>query len=177
MKSVLSVLALSLSFVLAAAGAARADLSALDLTSLPAKDFAFCVNTDATVILTPQLATEVGVVITNVGNSMSNTSGTIAVAADNFYGKGAGAFWKSGMGNFNLPGGNCYNVATMGKATSPNPNSPWTCALTSGAAVNAGANFSGVMSTQTQPEVVATGFVVSGISQFQNDAPVINCQK
>lgn len=175
MKSLLSVLALSLSFALSAVGVVRADTGALSLAALPQQNFAFCTNTDATVTVSAQLATEVGIVIANVGNAITNTKGSVVVAANNFYQNGAGSEWKSNMGSFTLPGGNCFNVAMMGKTTSPNSGNPWACASTSGSASNAGALFSGLVSTQTQLQTVGSGVVLSGVSQVLNAAPVINC--
>lgn len=156
------------------AGAANAQPKPVVLSALPPQNFAFCLNTDATVILSDTVATEVGVVITNVGNGLTNTSGTVVVAANNFYGKGAGSEWKSAMGQFSLTGGNCYNVASMNKTTSPSGTS-WTCALTSGAASGAGATITGVISTQTQVTPIASGYVMAGVSSTLNNAPSVNC--
>jgi hypothetical protein len=167
------VFALSM-VALLASGAANAQSKAIALAALPAQDFAFCLNTDATVIVSSQVATEVGVVITNVGNSLTNKSGTIVVAANNFYGNGAGSEWKSSMGQFGLAGGNCYNVASMNKTTSPSGSS-WICAATSGAASEAGATVTGLISTQTQVTPIATGYVVAGVSATLNNAPIVNC--
>jgi hypothetical protein len=175
MKRFTKFLALAFSLVTSLAGAARADDSALRLEALPAQNFAFCINTDATVALSQQLATEVGIVITNVGNAINNRSGTVAVAANNFYQRGAGNEWTSKMGQFTLPGGHCYNVAMMGKPTSPNGGNAWACALTTGSASNGGASISGLVSTQTQFQTVGSGIVISGVSQVLNNAPVVNC--
>jgi hypothetical protein len=155
-------------------GAACAQSKAIALAALPAQDFAFCLNTDASVIVSSQVATEVGVVITNVGNSLTNKTGAVVVAANNFYGKGAGSEWTSSMGQFALAGGNCYNFASMNKVTSPS-GSAWTCAATSGAASEAGATVTGLISTQTQVTPIATGYVVAGVSATLNNAPIVNC--
>ncbi len=156
------------------AGAANAQSGPVTLSALPPQNFAFCLNTDATVVISDTVANEVGVVITNVGNSLINTSGSVVVAANNFYGKGAGSEWKSAMGQFTLPGGNCYNVASMNKTTSPG-GTAWTCALTSGAASGAGATITGVISTQTQVTPIASAYVTAGISSTLNGAPKVNC--
>ncbi|MFV3130540.1 hypothetical protein [Niveispirillum sp. KHB5.9] len=165
---------LSAAIIFATPAMVQAQTKPLSLAALPVQDFAFCLNTDAAVILSAQVATEVGVVITNVGNSLTNTSGTIVVAANNFYGKGAGSEWKTQMGQFNLPGGNCYNVSSMNKTTSPGP-ATWVCAATSGAASGAGATLTGIISTQTQVTPIASGYVVAGVSATLNNAPVVNC--
>lgn len=145
------------------------------LMALPPQNFAFCLNTDAAVVVSDTVATEVGVVITNVGNSLTNTSGSVVVAANNYYGKGAGGEWKSAMGQFTLPGGNCYNVGTMNKTTSPSGATAWTCGSTSGAASGAGATITGVISTQTQITPIASGYVLAGVASTLNNAPKVNC--
>ncbi|MBK1836909.1 hypothetical protein JHL17_05740 [Azospirillum sp. YIM B02556] len=155
-------------------GVANAQPKPAVLSALPPQNFAFCLNTDATVVISDTVATEVGVVITNVGNGLTNTSGSVVVAANNFYGKGAGSEWRSAMGQFSLAGGNCYNIASMNKTTSPS-GTAWTCALTSGAASGAGATITGVISTQTQVTPIASGYVMAGVSATLNNAPSVNC--
>ncbi|MCJ8509222.1 hypothetical protein MUU53_14990 [Rhizobium lemnae] len=147
----------------------------LKLAALPASDFAFCLASDAVFVAGATSATETGIVVTNVGNALTNTGGKVVVAANNFYKNGAGGEWTSNMGQFNLPGGSCYNVATMMKTTSPNGSTAWTCAATSGAASNAGATISGLISTQTQVLNIATGYVTAGVSSTLNNAPTVNC--
>lgn len=147
----------------------------LKLAALPASNFAFCLASDAIFVAGATSATETGIVVTNVGNSLTNTSGKVVVAANNFYKNGAGGEWTSNTGQFTLPGGTCYNVATMMKSTSPNGGTAWTCAATSGAASNAGATISGLISTQTQILNIATGYVTAGVSSTLNNAPTVNC--
>lgn len=144
------------------------------LSALPVQNFAFCLSSDAPLTLSDTLATEVGVVVTNVGNSLTNNTGKIVVAANNFYGKGAGSEWTSTMGVFNLAGGNCYNVASMNKTTSPGA-APWNCASTSGAASGSGATMTGLVSAQTQVQTIFNGILPSGVSSTLNNAPVVNC--
>lgn len=174
MKLSVFVVGLSIAGALSAASVAKAEDKGEILAALTPENLAFCLNTDSSIIVTDQVATEVGVVITNVGNSLTNRSGAVVVAANNFYGKGAGSEWKSGMGRFNLAGGSCYNVASMNKPTPPGP-APWTCAVTFGVASGAGATIAGVISTQTQVTPIATGYVVAGVSSTRDDAPVVNC--
>ncbi|TRL35767.1 hypothetical protein [Rhizobium straminoryzae] len=147
----------------------------LKLSALTPQDFAFCLNSEALLVISATSSTETGVVITNVGNSLTNTSGKIVVAANNYYGKGAGGFWTSGMGTFTLAAGSCYNVNSMNKPTPPNPSIPWTCAATTGAASQAGATFTGVISTPTQVTPIATGYALAGVTSTLNNAPVISC--
>ena len=173
MKSFLTA-GLSVAVVLSAVGVANAQSTPTALSALPKQNFAFCLNTDAAVVISDTVATEVGIVITNVGNSLTNTSGTVVVAANNYYGKGAGSEWKSNTGQFTLAGGNCFNVATMNKTTSPG-STGWTCASTNGAASGAGATITGVISTQTQVTPIATAYVLAGVSSTLNNAPVVNC--
>jgi|AGTN01.3.fsa_nt_gi hypothetical protein len=175
MKSFFFSVGLSVAAILSAASAANAQGKAVTLSALTPQDFAFCLNTDAAVVVSNSVATEVGVVITNVGNSLTNSSGTVVVAANNFYGKGAGSEWKSGMGQFTLAGGNCFNVATMNKTTPPNVSGGWICASTSGAASGAGATITGLISTQTQVTPIASAYVVAGVSSTLNNAPLVNC--
>lgn len=172
MKKFLAAASFSALSVMLVAGTANAQIS---LKALPAEDFAFCLNTDASFIVSSQVASEVGVVVTNVGNNLTNKSGTVVVAANNFYGKGAGSEWKSNMGQFNLAGGTCYNIASMNKTTSPNGGVAWTCASTSGAASGAGATVTGIISTQTQVTPIASGYVVAGVGSTLNNAPLVNC--
>lgn len=174
MKKFLVAASFSAFAILSISGSANAQGKVTALAALPAEDFAFCLNTDASFIVASQVATEVGVVVTNVGNSLTNRSGTIVVAANNFYGRGAGSEWKSDMGHFNLAGGTCYNVASMNKTTSPG-GTPWTCASTSGAASGAGATVTGIISTQTQVTPIASGYVVAGVASTLNNAPLVNC--
>lgn len=175
MKSFLISAGLSVAAVLSIVGMANAQGKPVVLSALPPQDFAFCLNTDAAVIASDQVATEVGVVITNVGNSLTNTSGTVVVAANNNFGKGAGSEWKSGMGQFTLPGGNCYNIATMNKTTLPNGNIGWVCGSTNGAASGAGATITGLIATQTQVTPIASAYVLAGVSSTLNNAPKVNC--
>lgn len=174
MKSFIISLGLSVVTVLSGVSAANAQSKTVTLSALPAQNFAFCLNTDASVAISDSVATEVGVVITNVGNSLTNKSGTVVVAANNYYGKGAGSEWKSAMGQFTLAGGNCFNVATMNKTTSPG-SANWTCASTNGAASGAGATITGVISTQTQVTPIASAYVLAGVSSTLNNAPLVNC--
>ncbi|SIP96264.1 hypothetical protein SAMN05880590_101463 [Rhizobium sp. RU35A] len=147
----------------------------LKLSALPPQDFAFCLNSDATIVISATAANETGVVVTNVGNALTNQSGTITIAANNFYGKGAGGAWKSDMGQFQLPGGSCYNVSMMNKTTAPNPSTPWTCASTSGTPSQAGATITGVVTTQTQIAPIASAYILAGVSSTLNNAKVMNC--
>jgi hypothetical protein len=174
MMSKLVSFGVSAAIILSAAGAAAAENKVVALAALPAQNFSFCLNTDASIVISDSVATEVGVVVTNVGNNLTNTSGTVVVAANNYYGKGAGSEWKSAMGQFNLAGGNCFNVATMNKTTSPG-STGWTCASTNGAASGAGATITGVISTQTQVTPIASAYVVAGVSSTLNNAPIVNC--
>lgn len=174
MKPIILAAGFSIAAVLSTVGVVNAQGKPVVLSALPAQDFAFCLNTDAAVIVSDSVATEVGVVITNVGNSLTNKSGTVVVAANNYYGKGAGGEWKSAMGQFTLAGGNCFNVATMNKTTSPSGTN-WTCASTSGAASGAGATITGMISTQTQVTPIATAYVLAGVSSTLNGAPLVNC--
>lgn len=174
MKSLLLIASLSIAAVLSTVGTASAQATPQILSALPKQDFAFCLNTDAAIIISDTVATEVGVVVTNVGNSLTNTSGTVVVAANNYYGKGAGGEWKTNFGQFTLAGGNCFNVSMMNKTTSPSGSS-WTCASTSGAASGAGATITGVIATQTQVTPIATAYVLAGVSSTLNNAPVVNC--
>lgn len=174
MKSILFATGLSLASILATTGAANAQTASL--AALPAENFAFCLNTDAAILIGDQVATEVGVVITNVGNNLTNRSGSVVVAANNFYQKpGVGSEWEAGMGQFELQGGSCYNVASMNKTTSPNGGVAWTCASTSGAASGAGATITGLISTQTQLTPIASAYVLAGVSSTLNNAPLVNC--
>jgi hypothetical protein len=175
MKSFFIAAGLSAVAILSIAGMANAQSKPLVLSALPSQDFAFCLNTDAAVIASDTVATEVGVVITNVGNNLTNTSGTVVVAANNYYGKGAGNEWKSGMGQFTLAGGSCYNVATMNKTTLPNGSVAWACGSTSGAASGAGATITGLISTQTQITPIASAYVLAGVSSTLNNAAKVNC--
>jgi len=156
-------------------GVATTANAAETLSALKAEDFAFCLHTDAGIIISDSVATEVGVVVTDIGNNLTGTSGTIVIAANNFYGKGAGGEWKSAMGRFDLAGGHCYSIATMNKTTSPSAGMAWTCAATNGAASAAGATITGVISTQTQVTPIATAYVLAGVSSTLNNAPVVNC--
>lgn len=170
--------ALSTIFSIAAllsAGVANAQQKPIALSALPSQNFAFCLSSDATVVVSTSLQTEVGVVITNVGNSQTNTSGNVVVAANNFYGNGAGGEWTSGMGPSTLTGGSCYNVAMMSKTTSPNGSTPWTCGQTTGTPTLTGATMSGLVTTTTQVTSVAAGYVVAGVSSTLNNAPSVNC--
>jgi hypothetical protein len=167
--SLASLLGATMAFV------GHAQSADLKLSALPASDFAFCLASDAVFVAGATSATETGLVVTNVGNAMTNTSGKVVVAANNFYKNGAGGEWSSNMGQFSLPGGTCYNVSTMMKTTSPNGGTAWTCAATSGAASNAGATLSGLVSTQTQILNIATGYVTAGVSSTLNNAPIVNC--
>ncbi|KAA0587717.1 hypothetical protein HUE56_25270 (plasmid) [Azospirillum oryzae] len=79
--------ALSTIFSIAAllsAGVANAQQKPVVLSALPSQNFAFCLSSDATVVISTTLQNEVGVVVTNVGNSQTNTSGTVVVAANKF---------------------------------------------------------------------------------------------
>lgn len=169
--------ALSTIFSIAAllsAGVANAQQKPIALSALPAQNFAFCLNNEATVVVSNTVATEVGVVITNIGNNQNSSSGTVVVAANNFYGNGAGSEWTSGMGQFSLAGGTCYNVAMMNKTTSPG-STPWTCGLTSGTATSAGTTISGLVTTPTQVTPIATGYVLGSISGTPGTGQTVNC--
>lgn len=173
MKSSAFIAMSSVAAILMTTGTAFA-ADSVTLSALPVQDFAFCLSSDAQVTLSDTSASEVGVVITNVGNALTNKSGKVVVAANNFYGKGAGSEWTSGMGVFNLAGGSCYNVASMNKTTSPGA-APWACASTSGAASGAGATLTGLISTQTQVQPIFNGYVLAGVTSTLNNAPVVNC--
>jgi hypothetical protein len=175
MKSYFFAFRLSVATVLSAASFANAQSKPAILSTLAAQNFAFCLSSNTSIVISDTVATEVGVVITNVGNSLTNTSGTVVVAANNFYNSGAGVEWTSGMGVFSLPGGSCYNAATMSKTTSPNGSTPWVCAVTSGGPSGAGAAFSGIASTQTQVTSIASASMTTGVSSTLNNAPIVNC--
>ncbi|CCG06726.1 hypothetical protein [Pararhodospirillum photometricum] len=175
MKALVLAVGCSALALLTGLGVAQAASGQVKLTSLPAQNFAFCLNSSGTLVLSDQASTEVGVIVTNVGNSLTNTSGSIVVAANNYYGKGAGGSWKSGMGQFTLPGGNCYNVASMNKTTGPNGSTVWKCASTSGSPSAAGATMSGLVSTETQLTPIFTGMMMAGVASTLNGAPNINC--
>ncbi len=161
MKPAVFAVELSIAAALSAASAAKAD----------AQDFAFCLFTDATVTVSAVAVKglEVGVVITNVGDSLSNLSGPVVVAANNFFGKGAGSEWKSGMGQFALASGNCFNVASMQR----NNGSNVTCLVTRGAASDSEASIGGETSDGWMP--LANVQVVGGVRSWLNNAPLVHC--
>lgn len=166
---------LSIVAFMSAMGVANAQDGAVVFATLPASNFAFCLGTQASVMAAPLGSNEIGMVITNVGNSITNSSGTVVVAANNKYGADAGSEWKS---NFNIPfslsGGSCYNVATMAKIAGPSGNA-WNCGLTNGSASGSGASFNGTVFVETQYLPIVGGQVVAGVTATLNNAPVVNC--
>ncbi len=174
MKS--SVFALGLSIAAASTvSVAKAETKDEALAALTPQDFAFCLSVDATAFLAASIESEVGIVITNVGNYQNNASGTVVVAANNFYGNGAGSEWKSNMQKpFRLTGGSCYNVAMMSKPTGPSGNA-FTCAMTKGFATEAGVVFYGQISPVSgQTTTIAIGDADGRLSQQPlNGAPIV----
>lgn len=160
MKPSVFAFGLSIAAALSTASVAKAD----------AEDFAFCLNTDTNVNVDGGVGGEfpVGVVITNVGDSLNNTYGAVVVAANSFYGHGAGGEWKSGMGQFRLKGGSCYNVATFAMSHEA------TCAVTSGVIAGPSAIIKSTLPAWHGWEI-ASVMVLVGVSQSVNKAPVVNC--
>ncbi|UEM25199.1 hypothetical protein JL100_036070 (plasmid) [Skermanella mucosa] len=171
MRKALLIAGAAIAALTAASGAANAQTVA--------QDYAFCLNSNSTVSASATVASEVGVVITAIGNTLTNTSGTVVVAANNFYGKGAGTEWTSGMGTFTLTvptnGGNCFNISTMNKTTTPNGGTQWTCAQTFGSQTGFGLNIDGFIMAQTGVTEVASVAVLGQVSSVLSPAAVVNC--
>jgi hypothetical protein len=69
---------------------------------------------------------EVGMVISQATSPTSPS--TIVAKMDNFYGKGAGGYWTSGLGQQTLSGGtSCWILAASSKQSNPSGASKWAC--------------------------------------------------
>lgn len=140
------------------------------------QDFAFCLGTTATVLAAPMGSNEIGMVISNIGNNITNGSGRVVVAANNKYGSGAGSEWTSDFTKaISLPGGSCYNIATMAKVAGPDGSVSWACGVTNGSPSGFGASFTGTVMTETQFLPIVAGQVQAGVTVSLNNAPVVNC--
>ena len=129
------------------------------------RNIGFCLKEDGAIDMTALTRNELGVVITSVGASATNTKGQVVVSANNHFGKAEIApFFKSAMGIHKLPGGDCYNIAIMTKAAS-DPAAKWSCVATD-------LNMTGKV-------LIFSGGVVSGqvvgVTHSSENAPVLNC--